>query len=101
MEFVAYLNHKYFMHGTLWKLGKYLYKNTKRLLLKNDAFFIIFAISEDTLMILGASKNYNNLISWIGLGVALYGLVYPLIHEIYIHRRLDLQRIKNSYLEAI
>jgi hypothetical protein len=51
-------------------------------------------------MILGASKNYN-LISWIGLGVASYGLVYPLIHEIYIHRRLDLQRIKNSYLEAI
>jgi hypothetical protein len=37
-------------------------------------------------MILGASKNYN-LISWIGLEVALYGLIYLLIHEIYIHRR--------------
>jgi hypothetical protein len=37
-------------------------------------------------MILGALKNYN-LISWIGLGVASYGLVYLLIHEIYIHRR--------------
>jgi beta-carotene 3-hydroxylase len=49
-------------------------------------FFIIFAIPGDTLMILGASKNYN-LISWIGLEVALYGLIYLLIHEIYIHRR--------------
>jgi hypothetical protein len=37
-------------------------------------------------MILGASKNYN-LIFWIVLEVALYGLVYLLIHEIYIHRR--------------
>jgi hypothetical protein len=30
MEFVAYLTHKYFMHGTLWELGKDYYKNAKK-----------------------------------------------------------------------
>jgi beta-carotene 3-hydroxylase len=86
MKFVAYLPHKYFMHVILWKLGKDYYKNTKKASSKKRCFFIIFAISGDTLMIFGASKNYN-LISWIDLEVALYGLVYLLIHEIYIHRR--------------
>jgi len=39
MEFVAYLTHKYFMHGTLWKLGKDYYKNTKKPSSKKWCFF--------------------------------------------------------------
>jgi len=48
MEFVAYLTHKYFMHGTLWKLGKDYYKNTKKASSKKTMLFLSSLQSQET-----------------------------------------------------
>jgi beta-carotene 3-hydroxylase len=38
----------------------------------------------------------------IGLGITFYGLIYFLIHEIFIHQRIKMFRnTKNRYLKAL
>jgi beta-carotene 3-hydroxylase len=39
---------------------------------------------------------------YIGLGIALYGLCYFLVHDVFIHRRFDwFKRTDNVYFRAI
>ena len=46
MEGVAWLTHKYIMHGLCWHLHQdHHYKDHKGFLERNDFFFLIFAIS--------------------------------------------------------
>ena len=101
MEFVAWAVHKYIMHGVLWSLHEdHHVVNHDNFFQKNDYFFLIFAIPSIILIFIG----YENLTSgfFIGLGIALYGLAYFLIHEIIIHRRLPPpNKTKSKYIKAI
>ena len=101
MEFVAWAVHKYIMHGLLWSLHKdHHIVNRDKLFQRNDYFFLIFAIPSIILIFLG----FENLTSgfFIGVGIALYGLAYFLIHEIIIHRRLPAPKnTKSRYIKAI
>jgi len=101
MEFVAWAVHKYIMHGFLWSLHEdHHVINHDKFFQKNDFFFLIFAIPSIILIFIG----YENFTSgfFIGLGIALYGLAYFLIHEIIIHRRLPPPRkTKSKYIKAI
>jgi len=101
MEFVAWAVHKYIMHGILWSLHEdHHVVNHDNFFQKNDYFFLIFAIPSIILIFIG----YANLTSgfFIGLGIALYGLAYFLIHEIIIHRRLPPpNKTKSKYIKAI
>jgi len=39
---------------------------------------------------------------WIGVGISLYGLVYFIVHDLYIHRRLKVfGKTANVYLRAL
>ena len=101
MEFIAWAVHKYIMHGFLWSLHEdHHVVNHDKFFQKNDFFFLIFAIPSIILIFVG----YENLTSgfFIGLGIALYGLAYFLIHEIIIHRRLPPpSKTKSKYIKAI
>jgi beta-carotene 3-hydroxylase len=86
MEFMAWATHKYVMHGFLWYLHKDHHQKEAGFFEKNDAFFIIFALPSACGFIFGSATQYKFLF-FIGLGIALYGLTYFLIHDVYIHRR--------------
>ena len=48
------------------------------------------------------SFNHNGISVAIGLGIALYGLAYAVVHEVFIHQRLPFLRKSNStYWEAV
>jgi beta-carotene 3-hydroxylase len=102
MEGVAWLTHKYVMHGLFWFLHKdHHVPSTESVLEKNDYFFVIFAAPGIFFTVLG-SINELNYLFFIGLGITVYGFVYFLIHEIFIHQRLKWFRNSNSkYLRAI
>ncbi len=116
MELVAWSNHKYVMHGFLWRWHKdHHIRDKERLKLsdlekteakkfeKNDLFFVVFALPAIVLMIVGFSLPLYPLV-FLSIGMTLYGAVYFLIHDIAIHRRLNLsflQNSKNRYLQAI
>ena len=97
MEFVAWATHKYIMHGFLWNLHKDHHQvNKDKVLEKNDAFFLIFAIPGATFMILGSTLLY------IGIGITLYGFAYFIVHEIFIHQRIRIfKRTRIKYLKVI
>ncbi len=102
MEAVAWLTHKYVMHGLLWHLHKdHHKKESKGFFEHNDYFFLIFALPGIACLYFGMSQNFN-FIFWIGLGITIYGFAYFMIHDIFIHQRFKFLRYtENAYFKAI
>jgi beta-carotene 3-hydroxylase len=101
MECVAWLTHKYIMHGLLWYLHKDHHQPEEGVFERNDAFFVIFALPCIVLMVLGSIKGIDYRF-FIGIGILLYGLSYFMVHDVFIHQRLDwFKRTDSVYLRAI
>lgn len=102
MEIVAWLAHKYVMHGLLWYLHKdHHRKDDDGFLEHNDFFFLIFA-TPGILSLLFGLRNDFNFLFWIGLGITLYGFAYFFVHDIFIHQRFKIFRNSNNkYFKAI
>jgi len=101
MEWVAWFTHKYIMHGWLWKLHKDHHVKEEGFFEKNDFFFLIFATPSLLLFYFGAENNFDFRV-WIGLGIALYGIAYFVVHDIFIHQRFKILKLtSNPYLKAI
>lgn len=99
MEGVAWLSHKYIMHGFLWRLHASHHGPRAGAFEKNDWFAIFFASPSVLLIYLGQGHSPT---LWAGLGVAAYGLIYFLFHDIIVHRRIDIgYRPKRPYLRRI
>ncbi len=101
MEVVAWVAHKYLMHGWLWRLHKDHHvprQNTH--LERNDLFFVIFAAPA----IAGFAIGFDDLSApfWLAIGITLYGLAYFLVHDLFIHQRAKLFRNSDLlYFRAI
>ena len=101
MEFTAWFTHRFVMHGFLWFLHKDHHQKEPGFFERNDAFFLIFAVPSWLLIMTGMMGGYDIRV-WIGAGIALYGMAYFLIHEIFIHQRFKLfRKSDNIYLRAI
>ncbi len=102
MEGVAWLTHKYVMHGLLWMLHEdHHQKNPTSFFEKNDYFFLIFAIPGILCLAVGLYTSLTYLL-FIGLGITLYGFAYFLVHDIFIHQRFKwLRNTDNVYFRAI
>ncbi len=102
MEAVAWLTHKFVMHGLLWRLHEdHHKKNPSSFFEKNDYFFLIFAIPGIICLALGLYTSLGSLL-YIGLGITLYGFAYFFVHDIFIHQRFKLFRnADNFYFRAI
>lgn len=102
MEGVAWLTHRYVMHGICWFLHKdHHQKEVEGFLERNDFFFLIFAIPG--IICLGIGNFYDQPVALcIGIGITLYGACYFLVHDIFIHQRFKIFRNSNNwYLRGI
>jgi beta-carotene 3-hydroxylase len=102
MEGVAWLTHKYLMHGWLWNLHRdHHQKEGPGYLEKNDLFFLIFAIPGMILLGFGTLLP-QPLLTSVGAGITLYGACYFLVHDVFIHQRIKfLRNSQHWYLKAI
>lgn len=104
MEFVAWLAHKYVMHGFLWIWHEDHHRphyEKKGFFEKNDLFFLVFAIPSASCYIFGSATPHF-WVFFIGVGISIYGLIYFLIHDVYIHRRFKwFQQLDSPYSRAI
>lgn len=101
MEFMAWFAHKYLMHGTLWFLHRDHHQHEPGFFEKNDAFFLIFAVPSWLNIMLGLMYGVNTAV-WIGAGIAVYGIAYFLVHDVFIHQRFKwFRRTDNIYFRAI
>jgi beta-carotene 3-hydroxylase len=99
MEFVAWAMHKYVMHGFLWRLhSDHHKKDHDGFLERNDTFFLIFAVPSVTLFFIGSRAGLHTPWLWIGLGILTYGIAYFLVHEVFIHQRINgLRKADTAY----
>lgn len=101
MEGVAWLTHRYVMHGFLWFLHEDHHRKGPGFFEKNDFFFLIFAIPSWLCIMFGCIYQVHWVVG-VGAGIALYGLAYFLVHEVIIHQRFKwFTKTSNRYIKAI
>jgi beta-carotene 3-hydroxylase len=99
MEVFVVLFHRYIMHGVLWKIHKTHHAPTKHPLELNDVFVIFFASIGGVLIAYGVPDQPA---LFLGAGVALYGMLYFVMHDMVIHKRFLRQPLpSNRYLQAV
>jgi len=101
MECVAWFSHKYIMHGPLWFVHKSHHVVGKGRFQINDLFGVIFAVPSWLFMQYGvmAGGDYR---LYIGLGIALYGIWYFIVHDVFVHQRVKwLKSSKSKYLQGL
>lgn len=105
MEFVAWAAHKYLMHGWLWVWHEDHHKphhQKEGFFEKNDLFFLVFAIPSAVCYMVGLSYAGWFPLTFMGIGISIYGLIYFLIHDVYIHQRFKwFRQLDNRYSRAI
>lgn len=104
MEFVAWFAHKYIMHGVLWKWHEDHHDPAKKhgFFEKNDRFFLVFAIPSFFCYLFGGLFEGYEPLLFVGIGISIYGLIYFLIHDVYIHQRFNwFRQLDNKYSRAI
>ena len=100
MEGVAYLTHRYLMHGPLWFLHESHHVEREGKVERNDLFGVLFAIPSIALIYLG-TRGATPLL-WIGLGMTAYGAIYFLFHDVLVHRRIGHSaKLRSRYLRRI
>lgn len=102
METVAWLSHKYIMHGFLWSWHKdHHRKHHDSWFERNDLFFVVYAVVCIGFFLLWRFGILEIGIS-IGIGIFCYGMTYFIVHDIFIHQRFKLFRnIDNRYARAV
>lgn len=103
MEFVAWFTHKFVMHGLLWKWHEDHHNPAHKhgFFEKNDRFFLVFALPGMTSILAGTFTEHRWLL-FMGIGITIYGLIYFLIHDVYIHRRFNwFRQLDSKYSRAI
>ena len=100
MEMVAYLMHRYLMHGPLWCLHESHHLRERGRFELNDLFGVFFALPSIILIYFGTHGSPTLLP--IGLGMTAYGVIYFVFHDVIVHRRLT-HRIRpgGAYLQRI
>lgn len=103
MEGVAWSAHKFVMHGLLWNLHEdHHKKNPSSFFEKNDYFFLIFALPGIAALAAGTFVSALAWLTFIGVGITIYGFAYFIVHDIFIHQRFKILRNSdNFYFRAI
>ncbi len=87
MEGVAWATHKYAMHGFLWCLHKSHHEPRKGAFELNDLFGLFFAAISVAFFAWSAGPGGPLWALPVGLGMAAYGAVYFLAHDVLVHNR--------------
>ena len=87
MEVFSWTFHKYVMHGILWNIHKTHHTHTKGFFELNDIFSLTFGSIATILMFLG--MDALDFRFWIGAGITVYGFIYFILHDVFIHRRIQ------------
>lgn len=88
MEGFAYAMHRWVMHGPLWGLHESHHRARDGWFERNDWFAVFFALPSVLLIFMGTQLGFDAAFTWIGTGIAVYGIIYFGFHDVIVHRRL-------------
>lgn len=99
MECLSWFIHKYLFHGPLWFMHKSHHEKSNSFFEWNDLFAFLFAGISLYLMYID-SENFG-VKFFVGIGITLYGLIYFVVHDWFVHRRFKTFTSNNTYLKAV
>ena len=100
MEGVAYLVHKYVMHGFGWGWHRSHHEKRTGVIEKNDRYAVLFGAFSLFFFWIAASTWPP--LWWVGVGMAVYGLLYTLLHDAMVHRRIPfIPPPRSGYLKRL
>jgi beta-carotene 3-hydroxylase len=99
MECLSWLIHKYLFHGPLWFIHKSHHQKAKSFFEWNDLFALLFA--GVSLYLMYTDRGGFGYLFFVGLGITLYGLIYFVVHDWFVHRRFKTFKSNNTYLQAV
>jgi len=101
MEGVAWFLHRCVMHGVGWFLHEEHHRYTKGRFEKNDIFGLFFSFVSFLLIVTGFFGGDYLMLSF-GIGVAMYGIGYFLVHDTFFHHRIKIRyRPKSKYIKRV
>jgi beta-carotene 3-hydroxylase len=103
MEGFAWATHKYLMHGFLWFIHKSHHSPRQHWWEANDIFAVFFTLQSIAFIVVGWYLEQWSWLFPIGVGIALYGILYAIFHDVLAHNRIPFLRFKisNPYLKRI
>ena len=102
MEGVAYVAHRWVMHGPGWFLHESHHRPRTGAFEWNDLYAVIFAVPSIALLYGGVQLGWWPGFTWIGAGIAGYGAIYFGFHDVIVHRRLPHRYVARSrYMKRI
>ncbi len=99
MEAFSWFVHKYLFHGPLWFIHKSHHQKRSGWFEPNDIFSLFFGITAILLIWQGRVELTTGF--WIGAGISVYGMIYFVFHDWFIHNRLKSFKTTNLYLLSI
>ena len=100
-EILSYFAHRFLFHGILWRIHRTHHESRTGNFELNDVFSLFFAGVSMSLMIF-ADKPFINSVSFpLGLGIALFGVFYFIVHDLFTHRRFLPFKSENRFFLKI
>jgi beta-carotene 3-hydroxylase len=90
MEIFSYLIHRFLFHGILWPIHRSHHISGHHIFELNDAFSVFFALISIGLIYTGGSWALP-----LGMGIAIYGFLFFIVHDVFIHKRFIRIKISN------
>jgi beta-carotene 3-hydroxylase len=87
LEAFSYVVHRWLFHGVLWKVHRTHHYPRKGAFEMNDLFSAGFGLASVLLLVFAEYPLTDSFAFPLGLGIAIYGVLYFLVHDLFTHRR--------------
>ncbi len=104
MEILAYVLHRWLFHGPLWRVHRTHHDPSHGHgdgFEWNDGFSVAFAALSLGLMWGGRADPPASAAFAFGVGVAVYGVLYFVLHDLYAHGRLGKLRLPGRVAASV
>ena len=102
MEVVAYIAHRWVMHGPGWFLHASHHRPRAGRWELNDLYAVIFAVPSIILILGGVQLGWGAWATWVGAGIAAYGAIYFGFHDVIVHKRIGHRYVaRSAYMKRI
>lgn len=103
MEGFAYVLHRFVMHSRLgWAWHRSHHSERQGWFEKNDLYAVVFAVPSVLLIWGGTNGGWGEWATWVGAGIAFYGIIYFGFHDVIVHSRLPHRIVpRSAYFKRI
>ena len=102
MEAVAYATHRWVMHGLGWGLHRSHHRPRRGPFEANDLYALVFALPSILLIFGGINLGWGDWTLWTGAGIACYGAIYFIFHDVIVHKRIAHRYVaRSTYMKRI